>query len=127
MKKRHFGYAAKYASKMKQKAVPVGFQDVGRFWGIWSFAFPKPEAFQIEVSYKQLSKLALWLYMSIKDKSRSYANELLGRFELRTLEEFRHMSASAVVFGSKAVMAIKNFSVNHPRLSHVAWPILGCE
>jgi hypothetical protein len=26
-------YAAKYASKMRQKAVPEGFEDVGRFWG----------------------------------------------------------------------------------------------
>ncbi len=26
-------YAAKYAAKAKQKAVPEGFQEVGRFWG----------------------------------------------------------------------------------------------
>jgi hypothetical protein len=26
-------YAVKYASKTRQKEVPLGFQDVGRFWG----------------------------------------------------------------------------------------------
>lgn len=28
-------YATKYASKMKQKKVPEGFENVGRFWGQW--------------------------------------------------------------------------------------------
>lgn len=36
VRKEHFGYAMKYAAKPEQKEVPEGFQDVGRFWGIWN-------------------------------------------------------------------------------------------
>lgn len=37
-------YAVKYASKMKQKIVPVGFENVGRFWGCSRDVPPKPRA-----------------------------------------------------------------------------------
>lgn len=40
IKKPHFGYAVKYASKMYQKKVPKEFQNVGRFWGL--FGCPRP-------------------------------------------------------------------------------------
>jgi len=37
-------YAVKYASKMRQKAVPEGFRDVGRFWGHSRDVKPTPRA-----------------------------------------------------------------------------------
>jgi hypothetical protein len=40
MKCEHFGYAVKYATKMKQKVVPAEFSDVGRFWGVWNVEKP---------------------------------------------------------------------------------------
>ncbi len=33
-------YATKYATKMEQKAVPLDYQSVGRFWGKWGKAYP---------------------------------------------------------------------------------------
>lgn len=35
-------YAVKYASKMKQKLVPAGYHDVGRFWGCSRAVRPHP-------------------------------------------------------------------------------------
>lgn len=37
-------YAIKYAHKMKQKAVPPDYRDVGRFWGCSGGVKPQPEA-----------------------------------------------------------------------------------
>jgi len=36
-------YGVKYALKMRQKAVPPGYQNVGRFWGCSRGVIPKPE------------------------------------------------------------------------------------
>lgn len=37
-------YAVKYACKMRQKAVPKAYQNVGRFWGCSKAVIPRPEA-----------------------------------------------------------------------------------
>lgn len=37
-------YAVKYACKMRQKVVPVQYQNVGRFWGCSRAVIPRPEA-----------------------------------------------------------------------------------
>jgi hypothetical protein len=37
-------YAVKYAQKMRQKAVPPDYQDVGRFWGHTRKVKPEPES-----------------------------------------------------------------------------------
>lgn len=49
MRSEHFGYAAKYASKAHQKDVPEEFQGVGRFWGNWNHAEPKPDDFSFPI------------------------------------------------------------------------------
>jgi hypothetical protein len=49
MRKKHFGYAAKYASKTVQKSVPEGFADVGRFWGYWNFERPPSEVLSLRL------------------------------------------------------------------------------
>jgi hypothetical protein len=50
MRKQHFGYASKYASKMQQKQVPEDFQSVGRFWGFWNFKNEPPIELNFDVS-----------------------------------------------------------------------------
>jgi hypothetical protein len=50
MRKKHFGYAAKYASKMQQKEVPEEFEDVGRFWGFWNYKPATPPEINLDVS-----------------------------------------------------------------------------
>lgn len=37
-------YAVKYACKMRQKVVPKGYQNVGRFWGCSRDVIPRPDA-----------------------------------------------------------------------------------
>lgn len=37
-------YAVKYTSKMRQKVVPAGFENVGRFWGCSRDVPPRPQA-----------------------------------------------------------------------------------
>ena len=102
MRKRHFGYAAKYASKAKQKQVPFGFDDVGRFWGVWNHKWFPPYVAVLQVPIKHMQGLSFQLFKAIKDKSIGYANRMLARFEVHELREFRNMSASAVVFGPEA-------------------------
>ncbi len=50
MRKKHFGYAAKYASKMQQKQVPEEFEQVGRFWGFWNYRPESPPVIHLDVS-----------------------------------------------------------------------------
>jgi hypothetical protein len=50
MKKKHFGYAKKYASKMEQKEVPEDFQRVGRFWGVWNYTSSAPIILDLDYS-----------------------------------------------------------------------------
>lgn len=38
-------YAVKYAAKMRQKAVPPAYRNVGRFWGCTKGVVPEPEQF----------------------------------------------------------------------------------
>lgn len=60
MKKPHFGYAKKYASKMHQKDVPDGFHGVGRFWGVWNCRKAAPIV--LDVDYSRLnSEDAAWV------------------------------------------------------------------
>ncbi len=109
MRKRHFGYAAKYASKASQKDVPDGFTDVGRFWGLWNYKPPPPYCAVLEVPTKHLKGLCMALVMAIKDKSIPYANKILARFEVHEQRECRNLSASAVVFGSDAFRRVCNW------------------
>jgi hypothetical protein len=60
MKKKHFGYAKKYASKMEQKEVPDDFRHVGRFWGCWNYSPSQPVV--LDVDYSRLnSEDAAWV------------------------------------------------------------------
>ena len=54
MKKKHFGYALKYASKMEQKTVPEEFYGVGRFWGVWNCKKEAPIV--LEMDYSRLNE-----------------------------------------------------------------------
>lgn len=54
MKKQHFGYAQKYASKMAQKCVPDGFGGVGRFWGVWNCK--KSSSVMLELDYSRFDQ-----------------------------------------------------------------------
>jgi hypothetical protein len=70
-RKRHFGYAKKYASKLEQKVVPAEFQDVGRFWGIWH----SPELWKVEFSEAlTIEKLKASVYAAL-DTVAPYANK----------------------------------------------------
>jgi hypothetical protein len=81
MRKKHFGYAAKYASKMRQKLVPADFSDVGRFWGYWNFERSEPVIFSLSLSYeryKQMGDKLAWHVFSVsKGRSVPFYNRLM--------------------------------------------------
>lgn len=51
VRKKHFGYAAKYSKKESQKDVPLGFRDVGRFWGRWGVSRETPIKLEYELNF----------------------------------------------------------------------------
>lgn len=115
MRKPHFGYAAKYARKMQQKAVPPDFSDVGRFWGYWNYKKPAPYAFSMQLSYQQLQALSEALMMSIYKKSLSFANRIGSLITPTYQSQFDgppkigEVNGSCTVFGSDAVEAVGNW------------------
>jgi hypothetical protein len=56
MRRPHFGYAVKYASKMEQKEVPQDFASVGRFWGVWNM--PQYKTVELDLGYVQSDEKA---------------------------------------------------------------------
>lgn len=96
----HFGYAVKYASKMEQKRVPDGFRDVGRFWGVWRNAAPKPLTWTERMSFLEAAQQVEALADTLPEVARGFAGRLLERFETvsRVSDTF-----SATVYGSGAV------------------------
>lgn len=96
----HFGYAAKYASKMEQKLVPDGFRDVGRFWGVWRNAAPKPLTWSERMSFLEAAQQVHALAETLPEVARGFAGRLLERFDAvsRVSDTF-----SATVYGSGAV------------------------
>ena len=76
----HFGYAAKYAGKMRQKLVPDGFSDVGRFWGIWRGSAPKPVVWAERVSFEEACRFVRELADTLPAVASSFADRLLARF-----------------------------------------------
>lgn len=77
----HFGYAVKYATKMHQKHVPEGFQDVGRFWGIWRSCAPKPITWMERMAYEDAAARVRLLAASVPESGRRFAGRLLERFQ----------------------------------------------
>lgn len=81
MRSGHFGYAAKYASKMQQKEVPSEFSNVGRFWGFWYYTPPEPEIIKTRITEGEWFGLRSF----IADHLAKLPNQLL---ELPDIDEF---------------------------------------
>ncbi len=119
-KKGHFGYAVKYATKMKQKEVPEGFENVGRFWGYWKYKKPVPDVYSIDVDYQQLVSLYEACYFGLRcssDKTVNFINNTLGRMLPKTeldysdwnkpvLKKTHEVTFSATIFGQKSAIAV---------------------
>lgn len=65
-------YAAKYAAKEKQKAVPEGYVSVGRFWG--ASRDVKPDGVEFDVTEGEVEE---WL---VKNRHPAEAYELVPRY-----------------------------------------------
>jgi hypothetical protein len=65
MKRPHFGYAAKYASKMIQKLVPSDFSDLGRFWGVWNVDKPVYNYVSFKLSNKSYGEFSQQLVQHV--------------------------------------------------------------
>ena len=62
-------YAVKYAQKMTQKRVPVGYRHVGRFWACSRCSLPHPKALCVFEGIDDLKQaLASWRYLYVLQK-----------------------------------------------------------
>jgi hypothetical protein len=100
MRRDHFGYAVKYASKMRQSRVPEDFRNVGRFWGFWRYRAPEPIAWSIDVDEAGPDRLVRKL-ASVAVTQR-FGSKLVARFQAAA----RHSDTfGATVYGTAAVYA----------------------
>lgn len=113
MRKGHLGYAAKYAKKMKQKAVPDEFANVGRFWGFWKHKTAVPDVLELTLTYEQLQNLTEALAYSVMKKSLPFANRVFKTLLPETkrdwdgnLTKIGELNGSCTVFGELAVKAV---------------------
>lgn len=58
-------YVVKYAFKTWQKEVPVGFRQVGRFWGASRDVVLEPIAIEVSDEEKVRAQLCLWPYKAV--------------------------------------------------------------
>jgi hypothetical protein len=79
MRKEHFGYAAKYASKMQQKSVPDGYSNVGRFWGLWNYKLPPPLVLDGQMTRADLFKLTCKLAATISKHSTHFTSRIFNQ------------------------------------------------
>jgi len=103
MRQAHFGYAVKYARKAEQKRVPEGFRDVGRFWGLWRAAAPKPVTWTERLAFEEAAAAVRLLAATLPERGQRFAARLLERFEAvsRVADSF-----TATVYGRGAVAAV---------------------
>lgn len=87
-------YCLKYASKEEQKLLPIGFQNVGRFWGTSRMVTPKPlSSFLVGDAATEL-------------KVREYINEtFVGQFPL--IPKYIFLKDAAEFFTSRGLTLTK--------------------
>ena len=114
MKKKHFGYAMKYASKMQQKAVPEGFHGVGRFWGVWNCKRAAPVV--VDLDYSRLDgQEAAWVsYLvanvlgTVAEFSADFVTTRTRKLENALLHGIKHKFGFSV-YGSAASQTARDF------------------
>lgn len=114
MRKKHFGYAMKYASKMQQKAVPEGFHGVGRFWGVWNCKRAAPVV--VDLDYSRLNgQEAAWVsYLvanvlgTVAEFSADFVTTRTRKLENALLHGIKHKFGFSV-YGSAASEAARDF------------------
>lgn len=107
MKKKHFGYAKKYASKMEQKEVPDDFRHVGRFWGCWNYS--TPESVVLDVDYSRLNsdesawvrRLVSQVLATVYPHSPEFVATRINKMENAVRDGIKH-KFGFTVFGASA-------------------------
>lgn len=113
MKKKHFGYALKYASKMEQKTVSEGFCGVGRFWGVWNCKREAPTV--LELDFSRLNEgerdfvhhLALKVLATIYPHSRDFFTSRAEKVYWALEKGLKHKFGFSV-YGKEASEAAKS-------------------
>jgi len=107
MKKKHFGYAKKYASKLEQKQVPADFRHVGRFWGCWNYSAPAPLVLDMDFSRLNadeagwVRRLLAAVLGTVYPHSPSFVASRLNRMEAALGQGLKH-KFGFTVFGAPA-------------------------
>lgn len=112
MRKPHFGYACKYASKAEQKEVPKEFEDVGRFWGVWNYKAPEAQILTFDYSHlnkedtSYIRKLIVAALATIGDKSQSFMMNKLRKVMTALNNGLTHRFGFSV-FGGEAARVVE--------------------
>lgn len=88
MRKGHFGYAKMYASKPRQKQVPDGWLNVGRFWGF--FGVPKFEPLSVTWYTEDIYNIFVNDCCRIAGSIGSVAPEFARLFLMRVAKMIQH-------------------------------------
>ena len=113
MKKSHFGYAVKYATKTEQKTVPEEFNRVGRFWGVWNYKSPKPTVLVFDFTHLNTSETAFVRSVvgaaidTIQQFSPAFAAMLRRRLE-KVLDLGVKNTSGFAVFGAASRVAAQS-------------------
>lgn len=116
MKKKHFGYAQKYATKTHQKEVPEEFERVGRFWGVWNYTSSAPIVLDVDYSRlndpeaERIFSLLADVLATVDSYSPQFASSRLRRVENALLHGLRHKVGFSVYGESAAQTVLKAFS-----------------
>ena len=106
MRQPHFGYATKYASKMRQKAVPDGFGGVGRLWGLWRHEAEAPITWHQDAPLLEVARVVGRLARLAP--TERFGQRLVERFARAA---FGSSTFAATVYGSAAVGGVLGASV----------------
>jgi len=122
MRRPHFGYAVKYARKLHQKRVPEGFRDVGRFWGLWRAAAPKPVTWTERIAFEEAAAAVRLLAATLPEPGQRFAARLVARFDAVSAVSD---TFTATVYGRGAVAAV--LARDSVRASSGAAPLRAAE
>ena len=113
MRRSHFGYAVKYATKTEQKTVPEDFNKVGRFWGVWDYKSPKPVVLVFDFTHLNTSETAFVRSVvgaaidTIEQFSPVFSAMLRRRLE-RVLDQGVKNTLGFAVFGAASRVAAES-------------------
>ncbi len=103
----HFGYALKYAAKLKQKLVPPEFSDIGRFWGCWNSPLDAPVLRSFYAAPHTLKRISETLFANLYKHSKNFAMRVYNT--LQTADEYSCFTLT--IFGADSANYLRSYGL----------------